>query len=187
MAGQQTTSHARKRQEAQVKRTKMLAALAAMAALGYLAAAARGRELSARQATARAQEARAARREAISAIAARQASGTGWGAFTAAHADAAAAAVSGAAAPESDPLDIVRALGAVFSPDLDAYAAGEIDASRIRCVLCGAAPCECRSCPARYTPFPYSPGGASLSERECGMTIGPDGMCPRGHETGEAQ
>lgn len=29
------------------------------------------------------------------------------------------------------------------SPDLGAYAAGEIDASQVRCVLCAHAPCDC--------------------------------------------
>ncbi|GII89464.1 hypothetical protein Ssi03_74540 [Sphaerisporangium siamense] len=29
------------------------------------------------------------------------------------------------------------------SPDLDAYAAGQIDASQVRCALCAHAPCDC--------------------------------------------
>lgn len=29
------------------------------------------------------------------------------------------------------------------SPDLGAYAAGDIDASQVRCLMCQAAPCEC--------------------------------------------
>ena len=37
----------------------------------------------------------------------------------------------------------VNALGAVWSPDFDAYAAGQIDASAVRCVLCTHAPCDC--------------------------------------------
>lgn len=44
------------------------------------------------------------------------------------------------------PLDAVAAvdrLGAVWSPDLDAYASGDLDASQVRCVLCGQAPCRC--------------------------------------------
>lgn len=163
-----------------MKTIRMLAVLAAVAALGYLAAAARGRELGARQAAARAQEARTARDEARSAIAARRAAGDDWDDFTAAHADA-ADAMAGAAIPESGPLDIVRALGAVFSPDLGAYAAGEIDISQVRCVLCGVAPCQCRSCPARYSRRFAIVLGADPSERECGMTVGPDGKCPRGH------
>lgn len=32
------------------------------------------------------------------------------------------------------------------TPDLDAYAAGELDASQIRCVLCTIAPCSCQTC-----------------------------------------
>lgn len=35
-----------------------------------------------------------------------------------------------------------------WSPDVDAYARGEIGAGSIRCVLCGVAPCACRDCPA---------------------------------------
>lgn len=34
-------------------------------------------------------------------------------------------------------------ISVVRSPDLDAYAAGQIDASKIRCALCGHAPCAC--------------------------------------------
>ena len=33
-----------------------------------------------------------------------------------------------------------------ISPDFDAYAAGELDASQIRCVLCSTAPCSCEPC-----------------------------------------
>ncbi|AVT39143.1 hypothetical protein [Plantactinospora sp. BB1] len=39
--------------------------------------------------------------------------------------------------------DLLDSLGAIWSPDLDAYAAGRIDASQIRCVLCQHAPCDC--------------------------------------------
>ncbi|MBN1170549.1 MAG: hypothetical protein JXA67_00045 [Micromonosporaceae bacterium] len=42
-----------------------------------------------------------------------------------------------------DPVGLLDALGAVWSPDLDAYAEGCTDAHRIRCVLCGTAPCTC--------------------------------------------
>jgi hypothetical protein len=34
-------------------------------------------------------------------------------------------------------------LGAVWSPDLDAYASGTRPASRVRCALCRHAPCDC--------------------------------------------
>lgn len=43
----------------------------------------------------------------------------------------------------ADPVGALEALGAVWSPDFDAYASGELDASRVRCVLCGLAPCGC--------------------------------------------
>jgi hypothetical protein len=74
-----------------------------------------------------------------------------------------------------DPIEILAALGARVSPDLGAYASGEIDASQVRCVACGIAPCRCRQCEAPYTRW-----GAEAPE-PCGMTTGPDGSCPRGH------
>lgn len=43
----------------------------------------------------------------------------------------------------ADPIDIVNALGARWSPDFDAYAEGRIDASQLQCVLCGQVPCAC--------------------------------------------
>lgn len=43
----------------------------------------------------------------------------------------------------TDPVAKLDALGAQWSPDFGAYAAGELDASAVRCVLCGQAPCEC--------------------------------------------
>jgi hypothetical protein len=42
-----------------------------------------------------------------------------------------------------DPAAALAALGAVWSPDFDAYASGQLDASQVRCVLCGHAPCDC--------------------------------------------
>lgn len=47
------------------------------------------------------------------------------------------------AASNAGPVAAVDQLGAAWSPDLDAYAAGEIDAAAIRCVLCKTAPCSC--------------------------------------------
>ena len=41
------------------------------------------------------------------------------------------------------PEEQVDALGAVRSPDFDAYAAGRLDVAQVRCVLCGHAPCDC--------------------------------------------
>jgi hypothetical protein len=43
----------------------------------------------------------------------------------------------------ADPGAALEALGALTSPDLDAYASGTLDASRVRCVLCLSAPCAC--------------------------------------------
>ena len=34
-------------------------------------------------------------------------------------------------------------LGAIWSPDVGAYAAGEVTVSQVRCALCGRAPCDC--------------------------------------------
>ena len=81
----------------------------------------------------------------------------------------------------ADPMGALRALGARVSPDLDAYASGRLPLSRVRCVLCGVAPCQCRQCEA-----PYLRWGADVPE-PCGMTIGPDGQCPRGHGADDGQ
>jgi hypothetical protein len=42
-----------------------------------------------------------------------------------------------------DPASALDQLGAVWSPDFDAYASGELPADRVRCVLCRLAPCQC--------------------------------------------
>jgi hypothetical protein len=42
-----------------------------------------------------------------------------------------------------DPTEAVDELGAQWSPSFDDYAAGRIDASQIRCVLCRLVPCGC--------------------------------------------
>jgi hypothetical protein len=42
-----------------------------------------------------------------------------------------------------DPVVSVNRLGAVWSPDFDAYASGQLDISRVRCALCQHAPCDC--------------------------------------------
>lgn len=47
------------------------------------------------------------------------------------------------------PVEALDQLGAIWSPDFDAYASGQIDASQLRCVLCQQAPCNC---PAFGTP-----------------------------------
>jgi hypothetical protein len=39
--------------------------------------------------------------------------------------------------------DIVNGLGARWSPNFDAYEAGEIPLSQVVCVLCQTAPCSC--------------------------------------------
>lgn len=42
-----------------------------------------------------------------------------------------------------DPIEAVDGLGGLWSPDLDAYAEGRLDAAQIRCALCTHAPCDC--------------------------------------------
>lgn len=42
-----------------------------------------------------------------------------------------------------DPVAALDQLGAIWSPDFDAYASGQLDASRVRCALCQHAPCDC--------------------------------------------
>ena len=42
-----------------------------------------------------------------------------------------------------DPVEILNSLGALWSPDLDAYLSGERDAAKLRCALCQHAPCDC--------------------------------------------
>ena len=42
-----------------------------------------------------------------------------------------------------DPAAALDVLGAMRSPDFGAYASGQLDASAVRCVLCGHAPCDC--------------------------------------------
>jgi hypothetical protein len=66
-------------------------------------------------------------------------------------------------------------LRAAVSPDFDAYAAGQIDASQVRCLSCGQAPCQCTGCPA-----PYRRWGQPEPE-PCGMRAAPGRLCPRGH------
>ena len=63
-----------------------------------------------------------------------------------------------------DPAAALSALGAVWSPDFGAYASGQLDASQIRCVLCGHAPCGC-------PPF-GTPAYLALVDRLHGRTRG---------------
>jgi hypothetical protein len=63
-----------------------------------------------------------------------------------------------------DPAAALDVLGAVWSPDFDAYASGQFDASAVHCVLCGHAPCDC-------PPF-GTPGYLALVDRLHGRTRG---------------
>lgn len=51
-----------------------------------------------------------------------------------------------------DAVALLNQLGATFSPDLSAYARGELPVSAVRCVLCEVAPCACFRCPAEVEP-----------------------------------
>ena len=89
----------------------------------------------------------------------------------------------------TDPMAALEQLGAVWSPDFDAYASGELDVSQIRCLICGYAPCDCKAegltfgsaayfarldeLHGRAWPF------ATCSAPECPMT-GQAGEHPRG-------
>ncbi len=43
----------------------------------------------------------------------------------------------------TNPVEALKQLGAIWLPDFDAYASGQLDASRVRCVLCEHTPCSC--------------------------------------------
>lgn len=80
-----------------------------------------------------------------------------------------------------DPVGALEELGAVWSPDFDAYASGQLDISQVRCVLCRQAPCACTYCEADNENHYYLATGRPQFER-CGMRIDPAaGQCPRGH------
>jgi hypothetical protein len=77
---------------------------------------------------------------------------------------------------------ILDQLGAVWSPDFDAYVSGQ--PGPFRCALCGKAPCQCRNCDATHENRYYLATGRPQYE-PCGMTIDPaTGECPRGHLAG---
>lgn len=44
---------------------------------------------------------------------------------------------------DKTPTEAVDSLGAIWSPDFDAYASGEMPLQGVRCALCLQAPCEC--------------------------------------------
>ena len=69
----------------------------------------------------------------------------------------------------TDPREILEQLGARWSPDLGAYALGELPAHMVRCVLCGTAPCSCTYCQTPHNPRPYTDPDAEL--RPCGIHV----------------
>jgi hypothetical protein len=74
----------------------------------------------------------------------------------------------------TDPREALEQLGAVYSPDLDAYASGRLPAHAVRCLLCHLAPCQC-------PPF-GSAGYFALTDRCHGRgprPLAPSGTCPR--------
>ena len=52
---------------------------------------------------------------------------------------------------ELDPHKVLDQLGAIWSDDFDAYASGELSASKIHCALCQCAPCRCPNSAQRPT------------------------------------
>jgi hypothetical protein len=81
--------------------------------------------------------------------------------------------------PGIDCVAVLAALGARWSPDLDAYTSGQ--PGPFRCALCTKAPCQCRECPATHENTYYLATGRPQFE-PCGMTVDPaTGECPRGH------
>jgi hypothetical protein len=82
---------------------------------------------------------------------------------------------------DPDPVKILGKLSAKWSPDFDAYASGKLPAHKVRCVLCGQAPCQCSYCDTQNENHYHLATGRPQFER-CGMRIDPaTGQCPRGH------
>ena len=100
-----------------------------------------------------------------------------------------------------DPRAILQHLGAVWSPDIDAYASGALDASRVRCALCTHAPCDCppfgsaayfalldrvhgrpshRPAPPRTCSAPECPLTAHVGEHPAGIAISASGTTDGG-------
>ena len=101
--------------------------------------------------------------------------------------------------PARDPRAILEQLGAVWSPDAAAYLGGELDASKLRCLMCQRAPCECQargltigsaayfarldamhgrtpSAPRRTCSAPECPATARVGEHLAGVAVsGSDG------------
>lgn len=95
-------------------------------------------------------------------------------------------------------------LDAAWSPDLGAYASGALDASRVRCVLCQLAPCDCpplgsaayfalldrlhgrpahTSGPRRTCSAPECPLTAHAGEHPAGIAISASGTAGGGRYT----
>src|SRR5216683_224804 len=73
----------------------------------------------------------------------------------------------------ADPVDALNRLGAIWSPGFDAYASGQLDASRVRCALCLPAVRHPRvlrpaRCPARPEPRRCVMGCKGLHCDGCG-------------------
>jgi hypothetical protein len=80
-----------------------------------------------------------------------------------------------------DPRGALEALGAVWSPDADAYLGGELDASKLRCLMCQHAPCRCEALGLTFGSAAYfarldaihgrtRPAPATCSAPECPLT-----------------
>ena len=78
-----------------------------------------------------------------------------------------------------DPTAILDQLGAKWSPAFSRP--GPLVITSRDCVLCGPArDCSCRPCSAQQHNVYYLATGRPEFE-PCGMTIQPNGECPRGH------
>lgn len=83
-----------------------------------------------------------------------------------------------------DPLEILNALGAHWSPAFSRP--GPLLITSADCVLCPGTRCQCRQCPEPYVNrfaglLDGRTSGNGFGE-PCGMTIDPaTGQCPRGH------
>ena len=78
-----------------------------------------------------------------------------------------------------DPTAILDQLGAKWSPAFSRP--GPLVITSRDCVLCGPErDCQCRQCPATQHNRYYLATGRPEFE-PCGMTIQPNGECPRGH------
>lgn len=84
------------------------------------------------------------------------------------------ALVVAAMSTDPDAVEILRKLGARWSPAFSR--SGPLVITARDCVLCGPErDCRCRPCPAPYRRY------LATEDEPCGMTVMANGECPRGH------